>query len=83
VQLAGHDEEHLVGFIVLVPHELAAGLDQLEVVVVDAGDDLWAPVVVEACELLLEVHLAGQRASSLALASMSKGSPPRLRVARG
>jgi hypothetical protein len=67
-EVPGRDQEHLVGGIVLVPHELAACLDQLDVVVVDAGHDLGAPVVVEACELLLQVHIAGQRASLLAVA---------------
>src|SRR5215211_7496549 len=63
-KLASQNEEPLVGRVVLVPHELALDLDQLEVVVVDAGHDLRAPVVVEACELLLQVHLANQLASS-------------------
>jgi hypothetical protein len=43
---------------VLVPDELAVGLDHLDVVVVvDASNDPRAPVVAEAPELLVEVHL--------------------------
>src|SRR4029453_3853755 len=67
-ELASRDEEKLIGLIMLVPHEFAPGLDPLDVVVVDGGYDLGAPVVVEASELRFKVHLAGQPVL-LALAS--------------
>src|SRR6266508_2754296 len=42
-QPALEDQEELVGISVLVPHELTVGLGDLDVVVIEAGDDLWAP----------------------------------------
>ena len=63
-ELAGGDEEELVGLVVVVAHELALDLDHLDVVVVQGGDDLRAPVVVEASELCCKVHLVRQPGSS-------------------
>jgi hypothetical protein len=63
----------LIGLVVLVPDERALQLDRLDVVVVEAGNDLGRPVLVEARELVLEVddlhcaspaHLAPVRGSS-------------------
>jgi hypothetical protein len=49
------DQEQLVGLAVLVPDELAAELDRLDVVVVEPGKDLGLPVLAEPGELLLEI----------------------------
>jgi hypothetical protein len=78
-ELASRDEEELVGLIVLVPHEFASGLDHLDIVVVDGGHDLGAPVVVEASELHFKVHLAGQPVL-LALASSECQPSPETRL---
>src|SRR5262249_39180403 len=49
------DDEDLVGVAMAVPDELAAELDELELVVVHPGNDLRRPMIGEGRELLSEV----------------------------
>jgi hypothetical protein len=51
-----HHEKELVLPLVLVPHELAGELDELDVHVIDLADYLRRPAVGEAGELLREIH---------------------------
>jgi hypothetical protein len=60
---AGEDEEEVVGLVVLVPHELAVCLDDLDLVVVQIPDDARAEWGVEQRELLREVDLVFHRPS--------------------
>ena len=56
-QPPGDDPEELVLVVVVVPDELPLELDDLHVRVVQLADDLGAPPLVEACELLAALHL--------------------------
>src|SRR5260221_6417262 len=49
------DEERLIALRMIVPHEIALELHDLELVVVHLGDDLRAPLLVEERKLLLEI----------------------------
>jgi hypothetical protein len=49
-EAAFHHQEHFVRGLVVVPHELASELHQLDIAVVDFPDDLGAPVLSEERE---------------------------------
>ncbi|OLT19875.1 hypothetical protein BJF81_07545 [Ornithinimicrobium sp. CNJ-824] len=55
-ELSVDHEEQFVGVLMGVPDEVTLDLDQLDLVVVDPGDQLRGPVVGEPIELLAEVH---------------------------
>src|SRR3989449_8483855 len=61
-QTAFHHKEELVLALVVMPHELALQLHELDVRIVQFARDLRAPVVIEQTELLRQVH-ASHRAS--------------------
>jgi hypothetical protein len=54
-QVPFEDEEEVIGVVVLVPDELAFDLDDANIVVVDASDDLRLPVLIEEAQLLGQV----------------------------
>src|SRR5207253_2929756 len=60
-QPALHDEKQLVLQLVMMPHELAFDLDELDVAVVELAHDLRAPVLVELPEFLGQVHATHAR----------------------
>ena len=53
-KMAAMDEEHLVLVIVVMPHELADELDELDVLAVQLADDSGRPVIGERGELRCE-----------------------------
>src|SRR2546430_3607790 len=60
-QSAFYDEKQLVLGVVLMPHELAFDLDELDVAIVELAHDLGAPVLGELPEFLGEVHATHAR----------------------
>src|SRR6516165_8933444 len=58
-----HHQEQLVFMVMLVPHEFALKLHQLDMLPVQLTDDLRAPVIVEQGELLPDVHLGDRSAA--------------------
>jgi AraC-like DNA-binding protein len=56
-QATRDDEEELVCIDVLVPDPLALDLDELHLAVVQLGDDLGPPEIVEPAQALFEIHL--------------------------
>src|SRR5262249_13636979 len=54
-QNAVQDDERLVRVLVIMPDEVALQPDDLELVVVHFGDDLWLPLFVEQLELIAEI----------------------------
>src|SRR5262249_61596682 len=73
-QAAAQDEEEVVRVVVAVPDELALHLDDPHVVLVDAGDHLGPPVLVEEGELLCQVDLLVHAASPLV--GPTRSAPP-------
>jgi hypothetical protein len=64
-ELAFPDHKELVFVVVMVPGELAAHLDDLDVLPVEGGDDLRAPVLVEEGEFFIKgyaVHMFHRQA---------------------
>jgi hypothetical protein len=57
------DKEEVVGFVVLVPDELTLHLDDPHVLVVELGDDLRLPVLIEELQLLAQVDRFADRTS--------------------
>src|SRR5215211_2895702 len=62
-QMARKHQEEVVGVRVCVPYELAFGFDDLDLVVVQLGDELWTEVLAEAGELCREIHFFCHRIS--------------------
>jgi hypothetical protein len=56
-EAALEDEEQLVRMLVMVPHEVACELRDLDLLAVELTDDARAPMVHEEAQLLREVHL--------------------------
>jgi len=54
-QLALNDEERLVGFLVVVPDEVALQFDDFELVIVHLGNDFRLPLLIEQGEFLAHV----------------------------
>ncbi len=50
-------EEQLVRVLMMVPHEVAFELRELNVLTVELADDARAPMVCEVVQLLGEIHL--------------------------
>ena len=55
------DHEELVLSVMMVTRELALHLDDLHLLAVGGGDDLWPPMLGEQTELLVEIDLGGHR----------------------
>src|ERR1700693_3458977 len=72
-QIALDDDERFVRILVIVPDEVALQLDDLEVIVVHFGDDLWLPLLVEQRELLAQVdRLVAHRVAPSSIASLTE-----------
>jgi hypothetical protein len=74
-QVAIDHEEQFVGVLVRVPNELALDLDQLDLVIVQAGYQFWRPVLGEQVELLVDVYDVDCHRSSLPYTKCDLKSP--------
>ena len=70
-EATAEDQEELVLMRVVMPHELAFELRELDVLAVQLADDPRAPALRELLELLGEVHLLGPDVAHARLPAVS------------
>lgn len=55
-ELAIQNNESLISVLMIVPYEIPFDFDDLELLVVHFGNDLWLPMTVEFVKLCIEIY---------------------------